>query len=188
MEQQKKKMGFGKKILIGVGIFVLIGVIGSMFSTEENVNSGEPKMTKESSTTNQNYKKIGEQIEVGKFSYVINDIKFAKTVGNELAQETADGIFLIINLKFRNNDNKERMLDNSLFKLTDKNGTEFESSNEGSGALEMSGMQTLFLKQCNPKIEKSGFLIFEVPTQDIYDLHLSDGNWSGKTEKVKLTK
>ena len=75
-----------------------------------------------------------------------------------------------------------------MFKLTDQDDTEFESSTEGTTAFEMSGKQTLFLKQCNPKIQKRGYLIFEVPEKGIYDLHLSGRFWSGKEAVVKLTK
>ena len=95
-------------------------------------------------------------------------------------------IFLIVNLTFRNNDREEHTLDNSFFKLTDEDQTEFESSTEGSSTLEMSGQETLFLKQCNPQITKSGYLIFEVPSKKVYDLHLSGGFWSGRTAAVKL--
>lgn len=133
------------------------------------------------------YKKIGEQIEIGNFSYIVNSVNFEKSVGNEFAKRRADGIFLIVSVTFRNNDNEEHTLDNSFFKLTDVDQTEFSSSTEGVSALEMSGQETLFLKQCNPKISKSGFLIFEVPEKDVYDLHLSGGFWNGKTALVKLT-
>ncbi len=51
---------------------------------------------------------------------------------------------------------------------------------------EMGGYKTLFLKQCNPKIKKSGLLIFEVPKDGIYNLHLSGGLWNDKTAIVKL--
>ncbi|MCC6760569.1 MAG: DUF4352 domain-containing protein [Chitinophagaceae bacterium] len=133
------------------------------------------------------YNKIGDQIEVGNFTYKVNGIKFAKSVGNEFTRKTADGIYLIANVTFRNNDNEEHTLDNSFFKLTDENGTEFQSSTDGETALEMSGQETLFLKQCNPQITKSGLLIFEVPNKKVYDLHLSGGFWNGKTAVVKLT-
>jgi hypothetical protein len=144
-----------------------------------SLNAEEPK---------QEYKKIGDQVEIGNFSYLVKQASFAKAIGNEFMKKTADGLFLVVNVSFRNNDNEEHTLDNSLFKLTDENGTEFESSSEGETALEMSGKSTLFLKQCNPNITKSGFLVFEVPEdKKIYDLHLSGGYWSGKTAVVKLT-
>lgn len=195
MEQQKKKMTLGKKILVGIGALFVIGLIGSQF--DEDSNSGV-KMASSNAAPNDNisssneddnkpiYTKIGDQIEVGNFSYLVNNAKFAKTIGDDFAKETADGIFLIISVTFRNNDNEEHTLDNSFFKLTDENGTKFDSSTEGETALEMSGQETLFLKQCNPHITKSGLLIFEVPEKKVYDLHLSGGFWSGKTAVVKL--
>jgi hypothetical protein len=157
------------------------GVSSESTTEAKPVSSDNPQETKVS------YNKIGDQIEIGNFSYVVNNASFAKSVGNEFAKETADGIFLIVNMTFRNNDNEEHTLDNSFFKLTDENGTEFETSNDGSTALEMSHKPTLFLKQCNPQITKSGFIIFEVPEKKVYDLHLSGGFWSGKTALVKLT-
>lgn len=195
MEQQKKKMSLGKKILIGIGILFVIGLIGSQLDKDKEKStasstssSSDTKTTADKSTDNQpEYKKIGDQIEVGNFSYLVNDAKFAKTIGNEFSQQTADGIFLIVSVTFRNNDNEEHTLDNSFFKLTDEAGTEFSSSSEGTTALEMSGKETLFLKQCNPHITKSGLIVFEVPDKKVYDIHLSGGFWNGKTAVVKLT-
>lgn len=196
MEKPKKKLSVGKKILFGVGVLFVIGLIvgpdkdnsddkvkvaSTNTSSSDNATSNSPVSDKP------DYKKIGDQIEVGNFSYRVNSAKFAKTVGSDFAQKTADGIFLIVNVSFRNNDSEEHTLDNSFFKLTDENGTEFESSTDGEAALEMSGQETLFLKQCNPQITKSGLLIFEVPGKKVYDLHLSGGFWSGKTAVVKLT-
>jgi len=194
MEQQKKKLGCGTKILIGIGILFVIGLIGSQFdkSDQSNATTTSDNSTIESVSSNSNddtpeYKKIGDQIDVGNFSYVVNSAQYAKTIGDEFSQTKADGVFLIVSVTFRNNDNEEHTLDNSFFKLTDEAGTEFESSTDGETALEMAGKQTLFLKQCNPQITKSGLLIFEVPDKKIYDLHLSGGFWSGKTAVVKLT-
>lgn len=156
-------------------------------TSDESPAEARSSSSDNSSDDKPSYNKIGDQIEVGNFSYVVNSAKFAKTIGNEFIEETADGMFLLVNVTFRNNDNEEHTLDNSFFKLTDANGTEFESSTSGSTALELSGKKTLFLKQCNPHISKSGLLVFEVPEKGIYYLHLSGGFWSGKTAVVKLT-
>ncbi len=149
---------------------------------ENNLADGEINQENEVS-----YIKIGEEITIKNFVYKVNKIEFKKSVGSDFMKETADGIYLIIDLSLKNLDNQEHTLDNSLFKLTDTDGTEYESSPDGSMALEMDGKETLFLKQCNPKIQKQGFLVFEVPEKGIYDLHLSGGYWSGRTAIVKLT-
>lgn len=182
----------GRKILIGIGILLVLGWLGSKLGSNDTnnaaaqVNESSDESLKQAATTKE-YRKIGDQVDVGNFSYVVNNARFAKSVGNEYIKKTADGIFLIVNVTFRNNDNEEHTLDNSFFKLTDEQGTEFSSSTDGESALEASDQETLFLKQCNPHISKSGLLIFEVPEKKIYDLHLSGGFWNGKTATVKLT-
>ena len=184
----------------GLSIIVLAILAAATTDKKANSQSNSTKTTSASSSADSSsantsssdekkpqYNKIGDQIEVGNFSYVVNDVRFTKTVGGEYDQKTADGYFIIVNVTFRNNDKEEHTLDNSFFKLTDDAGTEFSSSTDGESALEMSGKQTLFLKQCNPQITKSGLLIFEVPKKDIYDLHLSGGFWDGHEAIVKLT-
>lgn len=185
----KNKYSLGKKILIGIAALLLIGLIGAMFDEKGAEPKGKSEMSSSGNVANESVlsKKIGDQVHVGNFSYVVNNIKFAKTVGNDFLQKSADGVFLLVSVTFRNNDNEEHTLDNSFFKLTDENGTEFSSSSDGSSALEMSGHETLFLKECNPHISKSGLLVFEVPDEKVYDLHLSGGFWNGKTAVVKLT-
>lgn len=203
-ERTKKKSGliYGGLTLL---FFILFGAVNDPSKSDTASNRKEKSSTQTQSVSSEStteaepissdipqetkvsYKKIGDQVEIGNFSYVVNNASFAKSVGNEFMKETADGIFLIANMTFRNNDNEQHTLDNSFFKLTDENGTEFETSTDGSTALEMSGKNTLFLKQCNPHITKSGLIIFEVPEKKVYDLHLSGGFWSGKTAVVKLT-
>ncbi len=155
----------------------ILGCMDSNSSGHENVNY---------STTSPTLKKIGEQAEVGNFSYVVNNAKFFSEIGGEFDRKKADGVFLVISITFRNNDKEEHTLDNALFKLTDEKGTEYESSTDGETALEMSGKETLFLKQCNPNITKSGLLVFEVPHTGIYTLHLSGGFWNGNEAVVKV--
>ncbi len=55
-----------------------------------------------------------------------------KVLRTEFSSKKADGIFLIVRLSLINNDKEEHTIDNSMFKLTDENGTEFESSDEGT--------------------------------------------------------
>lgn len=176
-----------KKIKHFLSAIAIVGFLFVAFGSDEEKTSNSTKATEENSTTEITYNKIGDQIEVGNFSYVVNSAKYAKTLGNEFMQQTSDGYFLVVNVTFRNNDKEEHTLDNSFFKLTDETGTEFSSSSEGATALEMTGKETLFLKQCNPNITKSGNLVFEVPEKKVYDLHLSGGFWDGKTAVVKLT-
>ncbi len=166
---------------LAVALFVFIA-FGSMDDDKKNTSTN---ISSESNDVI--YKKIGDEVSIGNFTYRVNGVDFLKTIGSDFSSTTADGIFIIVNLSLVNNDNKEHTVDNSMFKLTDANGAQFESSIEGSTELEIGGNETLFLKQCNPQITKSGFLIFEVPVIAVYNLHLSGGLWSGKTAIVELS-
>lgn len=71
----------------------------------------------------------------------------------------------------------------------DEEDTEYEPSTDGSTAIEMSGGETLFLKQCQPGISTNGILVFEVPDKErTYHLLVTGGFWSGKTENIVLKK
>lgn len=191
-----KNQSISKGWKIGVTVlFALIGIanfkddkkssIPTSSSSQGNYQNSGNQTTQESNAPT--YAKIGDEITIEHFIYKVNDVRFAKSVGNDFTKKTADGIYLIVDLALKNMDSEEHTLDNSMFKLADASGTEFESSPDATTALEMSGKETLFLKQCNPKIQKKGLLVFEVPDRGVYDLHLSGGFWTGKTAIVKLT-
>ncbi|MCX6355104.1 MAG: ankyrin repeat domain-containing protein [Candidatus Aureabacteria bacterium] len=130
---------------------------------------------------------IGDKVAVGNFIYTVNGIKFYKTVGNEFTRKRADGVFLVIDLSILNRDSQTRTLDASMFKMLDTSGTEYNYSIDGSTALELSGVSTLFLKQCQPKIPTRGKLIFEVPNPTpVYILKVSGGFWSGQSADIIL--
>jgi Domain of unknown function (DUF4352) len=167
--------------VIAVAFFCFIA-----FGSGDDKKSSSSSDSSSSSSNEEVHRKMGEEIAVGHFTYRVDGTKFMKTIGNEFSSKTADGVFLIIKVSLANNDKEEHTIDNSMFKLTDAKGTEYESSTEGETALEMSGSETLFLKQCNPNITKSGLLIFEVPKQGSYNLHLSGGFWDGSTAVVEL--
>lgn len=129
---------------------------------------------------------IGKEVSVGHFSYTVNNINYRKNVGNDFIGETADGIYLIVNLSIKNISDETRTLDSSCFYLTDANGVKFEYAINASTALDLSGHQTLFLKDCQPRIKTNGILIFEVPDKDVYYLHLAGNFWGTKSARIIL--
>lgn len=179
----------------GIISFIVVTVIAlflyASFSKDYGpVNSSyQPQTDALSDSQLENHETIyntSDTVYAGKFKYKIRGVGYNKTLGNTYSENTADGIYLVIKMDLTNNDVVAHTLDNSLFKLTDTLGTEYSSSNEGSTALQMSGYSTLFLKQCNPGIKKSGWLCFEVPKENVYDLHVSDGYSGGQTAAIRL--
>lgn len=177
-------------------LVIISVVIGSIASPDSLVNrkNSTNSVTQVSNNSKENsnqsvnvdYNKIGDVVKVGNFKYEVNGIKFRKELGNQFTSKTADGIFLIVSMSITNISTETSTIDNSLFKLYDENGTEYDFSSEGTTASMMSNEKTLFLKQCHPNIPTTGSLVFEVPNKAVYDLKLSGGIWSGKTATVKL--
>lgn len=163
---------------------------GTTFFSEQSKNqSEEPHLEQEQSLTEiaeEKIIRIGQPTEVGNFIYTVEKTTFRKSIGNEFLNQQADGIYLLVTLSIKNISNESRTLDNSLFKLTDDQGTEYESSTDGSTALEFSGGKSIFLKQCQPNITTRGTLVFEVPQKDEYNLHLTGGFWNGNTSVIRI--
>ena len=147
----------------------------------ENVSTENVNTKKENED-----QKLGKIIKVGNFAYTVDGFEFRKSIGDQYYSKTADGVYLLIAISITNNGNETKTIDNSLFNLTGVNGSKYEYSTDGSVALEMAGAKTLFLKQCQPGITTQGILIFEVPEQDSYYLHLTGGYLSNKSKKVLL--
>lgn len=154
-------------------------------STEQHNQDASAAQSTEQNTTEEETG-IGKSVEVGHFIYTVNGVQFRKTIGDEYFGETADGIFLLVNLTIQNISDQTRTLDNSCFSLTDKDGVKFEYSTTGEMALIGTGQKTLFLKDVQPKINTKGVLVFEVPERTEYYLHLAGNFWGTKSAKVLL--
>ncbi|MBQ8423030.1 MAG: DUF4352 domain-containing protein [Coprobacter sp.] len=190
----------GKVFLIYFSAFMVSSIILSTIS-EDTPASSEPKTT-ESSTDPveektekepKEEKKVktnfGKSIEVGDFAYQINHISFRKSVGTQYIHRTSDGMYLLVHLYIKNISKETQILHNSLFSVSDEDGNTYEASIDASSTLEMSGVETLLLKECHPNITTQGYLVFEVPSQGEYSLNLSGGgilSWWSSTKKILL--
>jgi hypothetical protein len=189
----------GKVALIYLSLFFISAIIGSSFSKPSNTSAKSPETpdqtsqvesseptNREKQTDQEVESSIGKPVQIGYFVYTIQSVSFRKSVGNEFMSETADGIYLLVNLTIKNISDETRTLDGSLFAVTDKNGTKYEHSTEASMTLEMSGSKTLFLKACQPNITTKGVLVFEVPEKGEYYLHLIGSFWGVQSVRVLL--
>ena len=127
-------------------------------------------------------------MQIGNFSYQVNDFSFRKSIGDEFYRETADGIYLLVDISLKNVDTDSHILDGSFFSITDLKGTQYDYSIDGATALEMLGRKTLYMKQCQPNITTRGVLVFEVPQRGKYYLNLVSGFWGTKSARVLLSK
>jgi hypothetical protein len=178
-------------ILTVIGVLFGIGIIGNIVnpnhsSTTTSNNTQAENRPAAVAETEKTYK-IGEQVNVGSFAYMVNKKAFYKTLGNQFYKKTADGTYLLVDMAIVNGDKESHTLDSSMFKVIDSKGNSYDASVEANTALSMSSKETLFLKACQPNIQITGLIPFEVPNQtDKYTIKLSGGFWSGKTANVSL--
>ncbi|AFH49061.1 Hypothetical protein IALB_1351 [Ignavibacterium album JCM 16511] len=132
--------------------------------------------------------KIGDEVHVGNFVYLVRKIEFTKTVENTFTEQKADGIYLIVYLAVLNKSRESRTLSNSMFKVFDSDGYEYETSQNAITILVLNDQDKVFLfKDIPPKIPKEIIMPFEVPnSNDIYTLQVSGGFWTGETAKINL--
>lgn len=175
--------------LSALGLFIIALIIippserreePSQKTTETNTPKFPVKENKEIESS------MGNPVQVGHFIYTVQNISFRKTVGDEFSEETADGIYMLVNLSIKNISEETRTLDGSFYAVTDRNGTKYEFSTNAATALEMSGRKTLFLKECQPNITTKGLLVFEVPEKGEYYLHLIGSFWGTNSVRVLL--
>ena len=191
----KQDRGFVTLIYLG-GFFVFAavgsGLTDSTAVSPQNIPKTEKVVESPSTTpaekenTKETVYTYGDQIAVGHFIYVLGKPMFKKTLGNEWASQTADGLYMIIPTAVMNTSKETRTLDSSSFFVTDMEGYKYESSIEGETALEMSGQGSLFLKETQPKIWVKGFLVFEVPEQCSYYVHLAGNFWGTSSTEVLI--
>ena len=130
--------------------------------------------------------KVGDVVTVGYFAYFITNYQFLKSIGTNYSK-TADGIFLVIDLRILNTSSETRTIASEMFSVFDSHGLKYEPSNEGSTALLMDGYETLLLKEIHPRIVTQVKLVFEVPSEsENYLLQVTGGFWTGKTADIYM--
>ena len=141
--------------------------------TETTAESSESAAPVEPSFT------IGQVVNVGDVEYTVNSISTATTLGSEYLNQTANGVYLVVEVRVKNNGQKAMMIDTNLFSLVDG---EIVYDSDGTASMyantDESGTNFgFFLENLNPGLEKTGNVVFDVP-QSIID---------SSTKQLKVT-
>lgn len=171
---------------IGIVSLIIMAIVMPSDIEDKFIGTDTQQAQSQNNKQEQEEATIGKEVSIGFFAYTVNSIDFRKSVGNEFWGETADGIYLLIDLSVTNISNETRKLDNSCFYLTDANGVKYEYAINASTALDMSGYKSLFLKDCQPRIKTNGILIFEVPEKEYYYLYLAGSFFGTKSARILL--
>ena len=118
---------------------------------------------------------IGQVVNVGDVEYTVNSLSTATTLGSEYFNQTANGVYLVVEVRVKNNGQKAMMIDTNLFSLVDG---EIVYDSDGTASMYANTDESgFFLENLNPGLEKTGKVVFDVP-QSIID---------SSTKQLKVT-
>lgn len=133
---------------------------------------------------------LGDYIYAGDFKWKVTQIQKAEYIGeyfgDTLIGQTADGIYLIIDVEVENIGNSANYLMDTFLKLIDNRGREFSPNSVAAIYLKPAGSSLMF-NSINPGIIKKGKIVFDVPKDAIItNLRISSNLLSSSFYSVKL--
>ncbi|HLO73888.1 MAG TPA: DUF4352 domain-containing protein [Flavobacterium sp.] len=181
----KKKMSLGKKILIGFGVLIVIGIISNAGKEKKEKTVEKSSNSKEQVVEKQTGVKIGEILKTDYFDITANKVDLTDRVntGNEFSDLKPEegNKYLIINSTFKNTDSESRMIiEGSVWINYNGKDYEFDKSEsvmaEGFGAL---------LEQINPLTSITTNLVYKIPAEITGDAYWQPGR-SDDDERIFL--
>jgi hypothetical protein len=166
MAEEKKKLSTGKLVGLGcLGLIVLVIIIaatsggGKKETTQQTTQPTKTETKKEIKTV-----KTGEEVQVGEVKWVVQEVKKQNDIWNDFQKVKASGVFVVLKLKAELLGKDSGTIDSNQLKIIDSKDREFSYSMEGQTALISSGKEGLFLKQVNPNVPVTGYVVFDVAT------------------------
>jgi hypothetical protein len=169
------------KIITFIGAFILLVIIiptnkDTDKKNELTIKQSAVNITSGSSITNNNLKTVSPTPTILPSSGISSDVEIKvlesynkKAIGdNEFYRKEALGIYKIIKLSLKNNQDDAITVNANSFKLFDSKEREFSYSSEAQTALMISlnNKESFFLKKINPGLTIEGYIVFEIPKEE----------------------
>lgn len=168
-----------KWTIITLVALILIAAIFGGTDNQKTSNSNSAS-TSSDKTEKMHIYKIGEPISVGERTYIVNSIKTAPAIGNEIFEEKASGIYLIVDLTIENIGKESGNFMSSDVTIYDDQDRKFQS------ATILGLKNALVFDQIQPGLKKTGNIAFDVPPGSKLRLKVSEGGFGSKAEYVDL--
>ena len=134
---------------------------------------------------NSNQQKI-KSVSVGEIDYKILQRSFVTNVNTDATKlDTSQGYFLQVDLTVHNNSATAIKFDTSFFRLINGKGQAFPFSTQMNETMK-NFQPSLYDAMVEPKTEKDGFIIFNVPIMADYKLQVNSGDWRKEKTEIDL--
>jgi hypothetical protein len=187
-QQASSKRGLGVGATVFVASILLVATYVALHPS--NGNSGNTTTSAQASTQDSTPTsdtapakdptyKIGDTFSVGVWTYRVERMRWASSIGSDYMTEYPDAKFLIVYLDAENNDRTASTL--PPFKLVDAAQREYDATSKGMFLPGSFGA----LKSLNPGVASGGAVVFDVPPGN-YALQVSGGFEAGGHATVDL--
>lgn len=183
--QEKKKVGVGKKLGIGclgiVLLIIIVSVLASKGGDSNTATTGSSGSTGQEAQTNKEYV-LGETISLRNHTLTVKDLQQGYKSGNQFdTPQSQENEFVVMTVEFTNTGTDTVDINDFGFKLEDETGTQRSTTFGGlvDGKL---GVVTL-----SAGGKTSGKIVFEAKkASSTLKLHYSPGIFGGQTIVIKL--
>ena len=99
---------------------------------------------------------------VDTLTWQVPSAKKAKRLGDEYINETADGVFVVVNLRVTNGKDESVTLNSDQVTL-EVDGKEYSTDSDGTTQLMFEDTESFFLEDLGPDVTTKGAVAFDVP-------------------------
>jgi hypothetical protein len=165
------KLGTKKKVVIGIGIFFgIIMILSAIGSSHDPItadeNRDETQLVPLGSKNNPAH--FLDTVVVNNIAYKVTNYRETHDLGDKFFGESADGIFIVIDMELENQGTKSTQITSNNFKLIDSKGREFETDNSAWIYLD----NNVLLKQLQPSLSTKCQIVFDVPNPILEEKYL----------------
>lgn len=193
---KKKKTGLIIGIIVGVllicGACAAFGNLGGDSDTDSDSGAvdtpaepaAEAPAAEEPAVVEDTRPKIGEPLKVGDLVFTVQDAQTVTELTSVFGNKS--GNFMVVTVNVKNESKEAVTLNTSFFKLVEGDGTVYETDSDS--LMYIDAEESFFLEAINPKLEKTGKVIFAIPA-GITDLELQvqTGAWGTEQGRISLT-
>lgn len=199
---KKKKTGLIVGIIVGVllicGACAAFGNLGGDSGTDTDTGAvdapaepaaeapaSEEPVAEEPAVVEDAGPKIGVPLKVGDLVFTVQDAQTVTELTSVFGNKT--GNFMVVTVNVKNESKEAVTLNTSFFKLVEGDGTVYETDSDS--LMYIDAEESFFLEAINPKLEKTGKVIFAIPA-GITDLELQvqTGAWGTEKGLISLTR
>ena len=126
---------------------------------------------------------IGDSLKVGDLVFTVSDASMTQELKSPLGDKT--GNWMVVTVTVGNESQEAVTIDSSFFKLVEDDGTVYETDSDN--LIYLDADDNFFLEKINPKLEKTGKVLFAVP-EGLGDtqLQVQTGAWGTQTGLISL--